>query len=336
MKGGLSTTYMVSNLNKRHVFLDLSRPKDLEEGKRLLREADVFVENFRPGGMDRLGMGYEAARELNPRIVYASLPAYGSRGPLRDMGGVETYGAAMSGFMSLNGTEGGQPEAFRLAHIDLTAGSYAAEGILIALYQVAFTGKGMRVEVAHMEGGFAVSATRCEEFLVGNEVPKPMGSGISNTVPSRAFQGADGRFFALEVRTAEEWQSLCAAIDRNELAMDSRFASNADRVRHRTEIDSLLATAFARSSAAAWVECLSPTVPCALYADDLDSFVGQRFDAWPMIQPVLTGRGVLNSGGLPWRFSRTPATAGAPPDPELAESMREASIDWLSRESVTW
>ena len=182
---GEPTTYMSSNLGKRSAVLNLKDAGDLEVAKRLAAGADVVIENARAGTMDRLGLGYDQLRLVNPRLVYCASSSFGDVGPLRTMGSTDPQGQAFSGFASLNGAPGTDAEVLRyVALIDLATSMYLTQAVLIGLHARRRSGQGQFIRTSQMEASLAVQTTRIGDFLAGGDAPAPLGSGSASIVPS--------------------------------------------------------------------------------------------------------------------------------------------------------
>jgi crotonobetainyl-CoA:carnitine CoA-transferase CaiB-like acyl-CoA transferase len=338
LKGGVSIVYMTVNSNKKNILLDLRNPDDREVAFRLATTADVLIENFRPGVIERLGLGYADVSAKNPRIVYCAGSGYGSRGPMRELGSTDHFGQAISGFVSVNGAPGGEPELLRQAgFVDMASAQRLLHAILAGLYVRERTGRGQKVETSQLAAGLGLVSTRLAEATASTETPGPMGSACPTCVPSQAFRGADDRWIYVTAETPDQWQRLCGALARPDLAADPRYARNRDRVRHRDALLAELAGLFGGQPAHVWLErLLAAGVPCALHwtddthaplwSDPHVSTVGFR-------EPVETPWGVVNIVLPPWRFSETPATLTRAPAPdEHAEEIRRlaaaAAPDW--------
>jgi crotonobetainyl-CoA:carnitine CoA-transferase CaiB-like acyl-CoA transferase len=307
-KNGEPTTYCSSNLGKRSVILDLKDPADREVAIRLATSADVVVENARAGTMDRLGLGYEQMREVNPGIVYCASSSFGDAGPLQTMGSTDPQGQAFSGFASINGHPGAGPEVLRyVALIDLTTSMYLLQAVLIGLFARRRTGRGQFIRTSQMEAAIALQSTRLAEFFASGTAPGALGSGSAVIVPSRSFLCQDGTYVSLTAHTDELWQTLCAAVDRPDLAADERLRTGAGRVEHRDEVDSALESAIAVRPALWWSKRLARAgVPCArlrTLEDDID--VNAHFLANGLVNRVPHPvAGTMAVAGPLWRFEK--------------------------------
>jgi len=305
-KHGEPTTYLSTSLGKRSIELDLKDPEQQRAAVALAAEADVVIENARAGTLERLGLGYDQLREVNPRLVYCASSSFGDIGPLRSMGSTDPQGQAFSGFAAITGAPGESPELLRyVALIDLSTSMYLAQAVLIGLHARARSGGGQYIQTSQFEASVAVQTTRLAEFFTTGATPAALGSGTAALVPSGAYQAQDGAYVALTVRTEREWAALGAALA---LAPDERFDGNAARSAHRDEVDAAVAAAIATRPAAWWTARLPRAgVPCVCprtLEDDTD--LHAHFAANRMVERVPHPvSGTIRVGGPPWRFERS-------------------------------
>ena len=268
--GGEAAYYLAVNRGKRSCAIDLS----LEEGRSLARElcegADVVIENFKLGGADRLGVGYEQVRERNPRVVYCSITGFGSSREPRGRPGYDFVAQAESGLMSITGPEDGPPYKVGVALVDVLAGLHAAAAVLAALHG----GEGARIEVPLLDSGLAGLVNVAQNALVTGREPERHGNAHPNIVPYEDFETASGRI-AIAAANDGLFRALCGALELEELGRDERFATNAARVENRRELIPLLRERLRERPAEEWVERLDAagvpvgkvrTVPDALAA----------------------------------------------------------------------
>lgn len=248
---GESALFMMWNRNKRSVALDLHKEESLAVVERLVAEADVLVENYRPGVAEDIGIGYEAMAELNPRLVYCSVSAFGQTGHLAPFPGTDPVVQALSGVMSVTGEPDGEPLLVGVPIADFTGAMLCAQGVLLGLAARERTGRGQRVDVSMLFGLLSTLTTRLATHWATGQDPRRYGNAHSVVVPYQAFATADGWVVA-GVWSPEGWPRFCEAIDDPALAEDPRFATNIDRVDHRQELTSLLADRFATRSTDEW------------------------------------------------------------------------------------
>ena len=242
-QGGESAYFLCVNRNKRSVTLDLRTPDGIEMLRRLALEADVLMENFRPGTLDGWGLSEAEVRQRNPRLIYASLSAFGASGPLKDRPGYDLAIQAWGGLMSITGAADGEPSKVGVAIIDIVAGLMLGNAIAAALYAREQTGEGQRIETSLMEAEVASLINAGSNYLVTGNVPGRWGNAHPNIVPYQSFATADGH---LVVAVANEaiWARFCNGAGKSELAADPRFDTNAHRVENRDELLGILDDMF--------------------------------------------------------------------------------------------
>ena len=314
--------YLAVNRNKRSIALDLRRPEGAEVVRRLLARSDVLVENFRPGGLDRLGFDQAALEQINPRLVHLAITGYGPSGPDAAKPGYDFVAQAIGGLMSITGfadEAGGRPTKVGVAISDIVTGLLGAIGVLAA----ARSGQGQRVDVSLLEATLALLINQAQNAFVTGVSPGRRGNAHPNIVPYETFATADGEI-AVAVGSERQWQRLCSALERAELAADPLFATNDARVRNRATLRPLLAEAFTAASSAAWLARLEAAeVPCGPVNDVLAAFAQPAAQALGMEaeieHPLL---GTIRQVGIPLTLSRTPASIRTAP-PLLGEQTDE-------------
>ena len=270
--GGTSTYFLAANRNKYGLRLDLSQPGDRALARELATRADVLVENFRPGTMERFGLGYESLRPGNPALVYASISGFGSEGPGATLGGYDFLIQALSGLMSVTGSPDGEPTKAGVAVIDLLAGLQVQVGVLAALAARERTGAGQHVAVSLMGAALAGLVNQGTAWLSGGVIGRRMGNAHPSIVPYESFPAAD-RTFVVAVGNDSQFRQLCDVAHCPQLADDTRFRTNGDRVAARAELHQLLSEKFVREPAATWVEKLTRAqVPCGLINNVAEAF----------------------------------------------------------------
>jgi len=247
--------FLALNRNKKSIVLDLKSADGRVEVERLIRGADVVVENFRPGAMARLGLTYERLLELNPCIVYCSISAFGAEGPMRDKQGLDVVLQAMSGLMSITGEIGGGPLPAGAPVADICSGITAAFGIVSAVLAAKRTGEPQRVELSMLDTMVSLLGLRVQQVLAtGKDLPR-LGSGHPQACPWDVFHAADGPFVIAATRD-EYWQSMCHALGLSDYATRSGFATIAERVTNRDAVNALLNALFKTKPRAHWLEQL--------------------------------------------------------------------------------
>lgn len=313
---GRSTTYMAVNVNKRCMILNLKNADERGIALQLIDTCDIFVENYRRGVPERLGLDYPTLAARNPRLVYCSIAGWGHAGPWARLANIDPYVQAAGGFASLNGMPDSSPESMRYyGHLDLTTSCTAVQGILTALYARSKTGQGQYIQTSLLAAGLALQSTRIAEYFATGENPPRLGHAVASHVPHQAF-ATQSRWIAVATRTEEEWHALCQALDLESLRDDPRFASNAARVRHRQELIPLLQERFRRKPAQWWQQVLQRyKVPCGLFMGYPELRHHQQVLANDFLAELPTPQGRFQVAGLPWHFQRTPCALQAPAEP---------------------
>ena len=314
--------FLAVNRNKRSLRLDLRKPEAMEVVRRLIGRSDVLIENFRPGGLARLGLDEAAINEANPRLVRLSITGYGPDGPDAGKPGFDFIAQAVGGLMSITGfpdSDGGQPTKVGVAITDVVTGLLGAIGILAALR----SGAGQRIDVSILESTLAMLINQAQNAFVSGEAPERRGNAHPNIVPYETFATADGEI-AVAVGSERQWPRLCAALSLDALADDPRFATNDLRVRNRAELRPLLAERFVTAVSTDWLAALDAAeVPCGPVNSVLEAFAQAQAEARGMTMVVNHPRlGPIRQVGLPYKLSATPASIRSAP-PLLGEHSAE-------------
>ena len=248
--------------NKRLITLDLKAPGAREVLHRLVRSADVLVENYRPDVKERLGIDYDSLAAINPRIILASISGFGQDGPYRDRPGFDQIAQGMSGMMSVTGKPGEGPMRVGAAVIDVATGLYAALGVMTALHERERSGRGQWVQSSLLQSGLGLMDFQAARFVVDGEVPRQVGNDHPTGMPTSAYATADGHV-NLGAGGEAMWVKLCEVIGRPALAGDPRFAKGPDRSRNRVDLNAILGEVFRTRTSADWIERLNAAgVPC--------------------------------------------------------------------------
>ena len=327
--GGESAYFLCINRNKKSVTLDLKSNQAVGLLRRLAEGADVLVENFRPGTMERLGLGERELRAANPRLIYASLSGFGADGPMKDWPGYDLIIQAWGGLMSVTGMPDGEPTKVGVAIVDIVAGLMLGKAILAALFARERTGVGQKLETSLLEAEVACLINAGSNYLVGGVVPGRWGNAHPNIVPYQSFKSRDG-YLVIGVASEGIWRRLCQAIGMPGLADDPRFARNPQRVEHRGELIDILTEIFLQRDTAAWMTLLIDAgVPCAPVQTIDQVFLAPQVIAREMVVEVPhPTAGTIRMAGLPVKFSGTPASIRLAP-PLLGQHTAEVLRSWL-------
>ncbi len=321
--GGESAYYLSVNRNKKSITLNLKS----QEGRNIIRDlasqADVLLENFRVGTMEKWGLGYETLRELNPGLIYCAITGYGQSGPYRDRPGYDFIIQAQGGIMSITGPVEGPPMKVGVAIVDITAALFAATSILAALHERERSGQGQYIDIALLDSQVAWLANVASNYLVSGERPARYGNAHPNIVPYEPFPTSDG-WIAVGVGNDRQWQRLCALANWDDLAADGRFATNPQRVEHRDVLVPILQERFQTRTSEEWYAALVEAgIPCAPinYIDQVfsDPQVLARDMFVELPHPTA---GTVRLVGSPLKLSRTPVCMEEPP-PLLGQHTEE-------------
>jgi crotonobetainyl-CoA:carnitine CoA-transferase CaiB-like acyl-CoA transferase len=239
-KDGEAAAYLLFNRNKRGIALDLKTPEAVEVVKRLVKDADVVIENFRTGTMESFGLGYDVLSQINRRLIYCSVSAFGRTGPRKDSPGYEALMQAFSGIMSITGEPGGQPVRAGVSFLDLTTGILCALGVSNAIIHRQRTGLGQRVDGSLLETAVSLLAFHAEGYLLTGALPRALGSGHPSLSPYRNFKCRDGQWIFIAAANDRFWQKLAKVLGLSDLAADPRFQKNQGRVANRAELEGIL------------------------------------------------------------------------------------------------
>ena len=256
---GESGYFFSVNRGKRSISIDLKSDEGKELFRQLIGEVDVLVENFTPGAMDGLGLGYDALSEVNPRLIYAAISGYGQTGPMAKLPALDVIVQGAGGVMSITGEPGGTPTRPGFSLGDIAAGLYCAVGILAALREREQSGLGQMIDVSMLDCQVAILENAYMRYHVTGETPKPLGTRHPTAVPFQAFPTKDGYLvLALAWGVPNQWALLCAELDVPELIDDERFATAQARSANHAALEPLLIEAFAKRTTEEWVAALQP------------------------------------------------------------------------------
>lgn len=320
---GEGTGFVAMNRNKRGLALNLKSQEGQEVFRKLAEKADVVLENFRPGTMQGLGLGYEQLRDRNPGLIYCSVSGFGQTGPYAGRGGFDLVAQGMSGMMSVTGEPGGAPVKVGVPIADLNAGMYAAYSILCAYIHRLKTGQGQYIDVSLLESSMAYTFWESNLYFYTGESTGPLGSAHRLSAPYQAFPTTDG-YINIGAANQANWEKLCDVLERPDLKADPRFASNARRMEHLSELVAILEKIFPTRTSAEWDAALEKAgVPAGPIYNMAGVYADPHVQAREMLveteHPVI---GTVKNIGVPVKMSATPGRIYRPA-PVLGQHSRE-------------
>jgi formyl-CoA transferase len=304
---GESAYYLGLNRNKRSITLDFNNPEHEKRLFELVSTATVLVENFRPGMLERQGLGYETLRAMNPGLIYCSISGYGHDGPYAMRPGYDFVAQAESGIMSVTGEVEGEPQRVGSPVADVSAGLYACMSILAALHVREKTGKGQHIDISLLEAAVSLLSNVSSNYLISGEEAERYGNGHPNIVPYQAFHTQDG-YIVVSCGNDRLYQTLCHLLGREDLTTDPRFATNPQRVRNREELVPILQEQFLQRETGDWLTALRAAgIPCGPINTVSQVFSDPHLQArgfiWECEHPTA---GTIKLSGSPIRLSETP------------------------------
>ena len=330
LPGGENSYFVALHRNKRGISLDLKTERGRELFLDLVEQVDVVLENFRVGTLDRLGLGYEVAKARNPGIVYASISGFGQDGPYRDRAAMDLVVQGESGMISVTGDEDSRGARCGVSIADLTAGMYAALGIVMALRVKEATGVGQHVDVSMLEGQISLLNLMISAYLANGEVPKPMGTAYGALLPYQSFR-TQTEDFTIAIGSQKLWKIFCPLIGRPDLTDDARFCDNNARVQNRALLTDMLQQVFLTKTFDEWAGLFEPAgIPFGAI-NSVDKLVEHpQVKARNAIVDIDHPRaGPYKLVGVPMRLSATPGAVRSP-SPALGEHTSEALRELLN------
>jgi crotonobetainyl-CoA:carnitine CoA-transferase CaiB-like acyl-CoA transferase len=299
--------------NKRSLTLNLKSDAGREVFLRLAKDADVIVENFRPGVKHRLGLDYETVRAINPRIVYGSISGFGQEGPYSDRAGLDQIAQGLGGLMSVTGLPGQGPVRVGIPIADLSAGFNMALGLMVALFERERSGEGQWVQTSLLQAQIAMMDFQAARYLIDGEVPQQAGNNHPTGIPTGVFKTSDG-LVNIQAGSANLFTRLCGAIDIEALLTDPRFDTSANRLANRDTLNPLIDEATVNFASAALIELLAEAgVPCGPINSVDQTFADPQVQTLNMTPTVEhPRRGTLKLVGQAIKMSRTPSHAHSP------------------------
>ncbi|MFQ5988654.1 MAG: CaiB/BaiF CoA transferase family protein [Candidatus Methylomirabilales bacterium] len=331
---GVSAYFMSINRGKRSVALDIKNAKGRDLAAQLTAHADIVVENFRPGTMERLGLGYHALAKINPRLIYAACSGFGQTGPYRKRGAYDMVIQGMGGIMSITGEPGGRPLKTGPAIGDIVGGLFTAIGILAALQARERTGEGQMVDIGLLDCQVALLENAIIRYTATGEIPGPLGARHPSIAPFEAFEAKDG--YVIFAVGTPHWERFSRILGREELLQDPRFATNALRAVNHAALQPVIADVAKTKTVQEWIDVMEKAgVPCGPI-NRIDQVVADpQVQARGMIAAVRDPEiGITRLPGSPLKLSRTPGRVDRPA-PRLGEHTVDILKGWLGLETKT-
>jgi len=331
---GSDAAYFVGlNSGKKSLAIDLKTPQGLEACRKLSLQADIVVENFRPGTMNRLGLDYASLSAANPRLIYVSISGYGQTGPRRLEPAMDLIIQSASGLMSITGTEQGETVKTGHSIADITAGLFSLIGAMLALEARHRTGRGQFVDVSMMDTVMSTMISNFARYLASGKIPKPMGTLFDGIVPYRNYMCAD-REITIAVASDKLWKSFCEAIGRTDLSDHPDYNSNQLRVKNRGVLEPMLEAMFRSRPAAHWGELFATHGVPATVVRNLKEVVEDEQTSARNMTPLVqhAGAGPIRVLGVPVQLSETPGRIGSAAP--LLGADTEALLDDLKRRPI--
>jgi crotonobetainyl-CoA:carnitine CoA-transferase CaiB-like acyl-CoA transferase len=324
---GESAYYLCTNRNKRGMTLDLKSHEGKEIFFKLVESADVVIQNFRVGTMERLGLGYENLKNINPGIIYCSISGFGQTGPYKDLPGYDHLIQAMGGLMSITGQPEDEPMKVGVAVADMAAGLYGVIGILSALQSRIKTGEGQEIDISLLDAQVSLLANVASNYLISGNIPKRYGNQHPNIAPYQVFSTADGEM-VLCVGSNTQFTKLCDLLSCSSLSQEGRFLNNSQRLQNRDELVSILGEFFIKKPTKEWLGLLQKEgIPCGPINDMprlfQDPHVIEREMLLEMNHPTI---GKFKYVGSPLKLSKNPVQYRKHP-PLVGESTEEVLVE---------
>jgi crotonobetainyl-CoA:carnitine CoA-transferase CaiB-like acyl-CoA transferase len=324
IQNGESAAFIVNNRNKRGIAVDMKAPEGAAIIRRLAGLSDVLIENFRTGTIEEFGLGYESLSEMNPRLIYCSVSAFGRSGPRAKEAGYEAVMQAFSGIMSITGEEGGQPLRCGVSFLDLSTSFLCAFGIVTALYNRKETGLGQRIDGTLLSTALGLLNYHAENYYYAKVVSKPLGSGHPSLAPYRNFRCSDNQWIFIAGGNDRLWKRIANAIGLGSLVDDPKFITNPQRVKNRQELDAIVQEAVGRFDRPSLLKILEEAGVPATPVNSLDQLLQDpQIDALKMVwQMPHAVKGDLPVVAFPLAFSRISTSLRRNP-PRLGEHTEE-------------
>jgi crotonobetainyl-CoA:carnitine CoA-transferase CaiB-like acyl-CoA transferase len=324
---GESAAFMAMNRNKRSIVLNFKEPTGVEVMKRLVEKADVVIENYRTGVMDRLGLGYGALSAVRPELIYCSISGFGRTGPYAQRAGFDLVAQGMSGLMSFTGVPGSPPVKVGVPVADMNAGMFSTYAVLTAYINRLKTGKGQYLEVSLLEAALAYTVWESSSYFATGKVPGPLGSAHRLSAPYQALQTADG-YINIGAPNQSNWERLCKAMDRDDLIAREEYKDNASRLTNRAQLEKDIELTMTRHTRDHWLEVFEEAgVPAGPILDMAEVWADPQVQDRGMDAPVQHPKaGTVRNIGLAAKLYGTPGKVYGPA-PLLGEHTVEVLKD---------
>ncbi|MFC2096082.1 CaiB/BaiF CoA transferase family protein [Bacteroidota bacterium] len=326
-----SLYFLSINREKKSISLNLKTEKGKEIIRDLVKQVDIIIENYRPGTMEKLDLGYESLKEINPKIIYAAASGFGHTGPDSKKPAYDILAQAAGGMMSITGWPDSPPTRVGMSLGDITASLYTAIGINAALYQREINGLGQKIDVAMLDCQVSILENALSRYQVDNVSPKPLGNRHPTITPFQAFKAKD-KFFIIAVGNDNMWKTFCEAINRNDLISDERFATNLKRTQNVEELNFILEKIFEIKNAEEWLQIMEdykiPNTPINNIKDVMEN---KQILARNMIVDVEDKKsGNLKIAGNPIKMTNVPEVDHRNPAPDIGEHNSEIFKNMLA------
>ncbi len=334
-QNGWSGYFFSINRGKRSISINLSKPEGRDLFHRLVAKVDVVMENFTPGTMDRLGIGYETLAAKNPRLIFASTSGFGQTGPYKDRPALDIIVQAMGGVMSITGYPDSDPVRPGASYGDMAAGLYTTIGILTALHEREKSGKGQAIDISMLDTQISILENAIMRYNVTGKAPEPLGTRHPTATPFQAFQSSDGWFVvALAFGAENQWQLLCALTGLTELLDDERFLTGPRRTENHAELEPIMNKAFATKTTDEWLAELEEVgIPCGPINTIPQAIADPQIVHRGMIQEVThETAGTIAIANTPLRMSRSESGIKGPP-PNMGEHTADVLSELLGMDS---
>lgn len=305
----LATAYSSTNLNQKSAGLNTKEEEGMNAMLKLASQADILIENFRPGVADRIGLGYETLHAKNGNLIFGSSSGYGDEGPMKNLAALEPHLQAFSGMSGVTGHRDGDGQLIRFTHLDPTGAVFFCGLLMLGLIERERFGHSCWVKTSHLANAIANMNNKVSEVLLANGQGEPLGSGSSNSAPNHCYLCQDNRYIAVSCENQKQWEGFCNATGLQELLEDDRFTKNIDRIDHRDELDKILKNHFQEKPSRWWALRLTKSgVPNSfdLAFDDL-IYHQQIIENEFLVEVDADHTGPFYVGGLPWNLNKTPA-----------------------------